>query len=69
LIDSGGTHNFIDATLVTNKQIPTEEFEGINVVVAYGYNMTCTKRIRALEVTLGNYMLTDDFYVDVDFAT
>jgi hypothetical protein len=33
------------------------------VVVADGYNMTCTQRIRGLEVTLGNYTLTDDFYV------
>jgi hypothetical protein len=25
--------------------------------------MTCTQRIMGLEVTLGNYTLTDDFYV------
>jgi hypothetical protein len=40
-----------------------EDFEGFNVVVADGYNMMCTQRIRGLEVTLGNYMLTDDFYI------
>jgi hypothetical protein len=67
LIDGGATHNFIDATLVTRRHIPTEEFEGFNVVVADGYNMTCTQRIRGLDVTLGNYTLTDDFYV-VDLA-
>jgi hypothetical protein len=33
------------------------------VVVADGYNMVCTQRIKGLEVTLGNYTLTDDFYV------
>jgi hypothetical protein len=37
------------------------------MVVVDGYNMTCTQRIRGLEVTLGNYTLTDDFYV-VDLA-
>jgi hypothetical protein len=61
LIDGGATHNFIDATLVTRRQIPTEEFEGFEVVVADGYNMMCTQRIRGLDVTLGNYTLTDDF--------
>jgi hypothetical protein len=29
--------------------------------------MTCTQRIIGLDVTLGNYTLTDDFYV-VDLA-
>jgi hypothetical protein len=33
------------------------------VVVVDGYNMMCTQRIRGLEVTLGNYTLTDDFYI------
>jgi hypothetical protein len=37
------------------------------VVVAHGYNMACTQRIEGLDVTLGNYMLTDDFYV-IDLA-
>ena len=63
LIDGGATHNFIDATLVTRRQIPTKEFEGFEVVVADGYNMTCTQRIKGLDVTLGIYTLTDDFYV------
>jgi hypothetical protein len=67
LIDGGATHNFIDATLVARRHIATKEFEGFNMVVEDGYNMTCTQRIRGLDVTLGNYMLTDDFYV-VDLA-
>jgi hypothetical protein len=37
------------------------------VVVADGYNMACTQRIKGLEVTLGNYMLTNEFYI-VDLA-
>jgi hypothetical protein len=67
LIDGGATHNFIDTTLISRRQIPTEEFEGFEVVVTDGYNMTCTQRIRGLDVTLGNYTLTDEFYV-VDLA-
>jgi hypothetical protein len=43
--------------------IPKEDFEGFNVVVVDGYNMTCTHRIKGLNVTLGNYTLTNDFYV------
>jgi cbb3-type cytochrome oxidase subunit 1 len=42
LIDGGGTHNFIDSIFVTMRHILVEEFEGFNVVVADGYNMTCT---------------------------
>jgi hypothetical protein len=67
LIDGGATCNFIDTTLIVRRQIPTEEFDGFEVVVADGYNMTRTHRIRGLDVTLGNYMLIDDFYL-VDLA-
>jgi hypothetical protein len=63
LVDNGATHKFIDVALVNRRNIPTKDFEGFNVVVAYGYNMMCTQRIRELEVTLGNYMLTDNFYL------
>jgi hypothetical protein len=49
--------------LVTKRQIPTEEFEGFEVVVADEYNMMCTRRIRGLDVTFGNYTLIDGFYV------
>jgi hypothetical protein len=67
LVDGGSTHNFIDVSLVTRRQILMEDFEGFNVVVEDGYNMMCTHRIRGLEVTLGNYTLNDEFYV-VDLA-
>jgi len=63
LVDGGATHNFIDATLVTKRKIPVEDFKGFNVVVVYGYNMTCSQRIRGLEVTFGNYTLIDEFYI------
>jgi hypothetical protein len=63
LVDGGATHNFIDIALVTRRKILVEDFKGFNVVVADGYNMTCTQRMRGLEVTLGNYTLIDGFYV------
>jgi hypothetical protein len=42
LINGGATHNFIDSTLVTKRQIPTKEFDGFELVVEDGYNMMCT---------------------------
>jgi hypothetical protein len=33
------------------------------VVVVDGCNLGCTHRIRGLRVTMGNYTLTNDFYV------
>jgi len=67
LIDGGATHDFIDTTLVARRHIPMEEFKEFEVLVAYGYNMICTHRIRRLYVTLENYTLTNEFYV-VDLA-
>lgn len=64
LVDSEATHNFIDAALVAKRGISTKDFEGFNIVVADGYNMTCTRRIPCLKVTLGNSTLINDFYVN-----
>jgi len=63
LIDGVETHNFIDATLVARRCIGIEDFEGFNVVVADGVNMTCTQNIPRLAAKLGNYTLNDDLYV------
>ena len=63
LVDGGATHNFIDASLVARRGLCTEEFEGFHVVVADVYTMTCLDMIPDLEVKLGNYTLTDTFYV------
>jgi hypothetical protein len=63
LVDGGATHNFIDASLVARRGLRTEEFEGFHVAVADGYTMTCLDMIPDLEVKLGNYTLTDTFYV------
>jgi hypothetical protein len=63
LIDGGATHNFIDATLVARRGLHTKEFEGLTVVVADGYTMTCLDMVPDLEVKLGNYTVTNTFYV------
>jgi hypothetical protein len=63
LMDGGANHKFIDISLVTRRNILAKDFEEFNVVLADDYNMMCTQRIRGLEVTLGNYTLTNDFYV------
>jgi hypothetical protein len=63
LVDDGATHNFIDATLVARRGLRTEEFEGFTVVVLDGYTMTCLDMVPDLEVKLGNYTMTDTFYV------
>jgi hypothetical protein len=62
-VDGGVTHKFIDASLVARRGLQTEEFEGLNIAVADGYNMTCRDRIPNLELKSGNYSMTDVFYV------
>jgi len=57
------THNFIDKTLVSKRVIYIKDFEGFNIVVDDGYNMTCIQRFPWLEMSFENYTLTDEFYV------
>jgi hypothetical protein len=63
LIDSGASHNFINSSLVDRREILTEEFEGFIVIIPDGYQMECTRWIPNLKITMGNYTLTDDFFV------
>ena len=63
LIDGGATHNFINTTWVAKWGIQTEKFEGFTVVLAGNNNMECNHWIPKLNVTLGNYIMTDSFYV------
>jgi hypothetical protein len=63
LVDGGFAHNFIDASFVARRGLHTEEFEGFHIAVADGYTMTCLDMIPYLEVKLGNYTMTDTFYV------
>ena len=63
LIDGGETHNFIDSAWVEKSGIQIEKFEGFMVAVVGISNMECYYWILKLNVTLGNYQLTDSFYV------
>ncbi|XP_059065756.1 uncharacterized protein LOC131857345 [Cryptomeria japonica] len=63
LLDTGATHNFIDARLVEKRGIQTEEFEGIRVRVANGYTLKCNRMITQLPLRVNNYEFKTDFYV------
>jgi hypothetical protein len=63
LVDGRPTHNFIDPSLVARRGLCTEGLERFTVAVADGYNMTCLDMVPDLEVKLGNYTLSDTFYV------
>jgi len=66
LVDSGATHNFIDAQMVERNGIQTETFEGFSVLVPGDRTMWCTQYVPKLTVRMGNYSLTDQFFtVDV----
>ena len=66
LIDGGVSHNFIDSNMVERRGISTEEFDGFTVVIPGGHQMSCTKWISKLTITMGNYSKIDDFFmVDV----
>ncbi|XP_059064617.1 uncharacterized protein LOC131856731 [Cryptomeria japonica] len=63
LLNSGATHNFIDEGFAIKRGLKAEDFEGFNVTVADGFTMPCTRVVKQLKMTLGDYELCDDFYV------
>ena len=63
LIDGGASHNFIDIAVVERRHLPTVEFEGFLVEVAQGRTIACDRYIPQMNLTLGLYTLTQDFYV------
>ena len=63
LIDTGATHNFIDEKFVTHRGLHTEEHRGFKVMVADGFKIDCTKKIFNLQLRLGDYDMTGDFFV------
>lgn len=52
LVDSGATHNFIDAQMVQRRGITTKEFEGFSVLVLGDGTMQCICYVPALTVTM-----------------
>ena len=63
LVDSGDTHNLIDAQLVEKRDIQTETFDGFSVLVPGDQTMQCARYVPTLAVTMGMYTLTDHFFV------
>jgi hypothetical protein len=62
LIDRGASHNFIDATLLKRRHIPTVEFEGFKVEVVGGSTIPCDRYISVPKITLGRHELIQDIY-------
>lgn len=63
MIDGGAIHKFIDRAMVERRGLPIEEFEGFTVLMAGGGHMECSRWIPKLAIALGNYSLTDDFFI------
>ena len=63
LVDTGATHNFIDARLVEKRGIQIEEFGRIRVRVADGYVFNCDRKITGLPLEVNNYAFKVDLYV------
>ena len=63
LVDGGASHNFIDASLVERKSITTESFEGFSVIIPGENTLDCTRYVPRMTLNLGNYTITDDFFV------
>ena len=53
LVDSGATHNFIDAQMLERRGIQTESFDGFSVLVPRDQTMTCAHYVLELSVTMG----------------
>eukprot|EP00253_Pinus_taeda_P001470 PITA_01470 len=63
LVDSGATHNFIDAQMVEQRGIQTENFDLFSVLVPIDQTMVCARYVPELSVTMGTYTLTDHLFV------
>lgn len=63
LVDSGPTHNFIDAQLVQRRCLTTTKFEGFFVLVPGDRTIQCIRYVPSLTVVMGNYLMTDHFFV------
>ena len=62
LVDDGATHNFIDATLVERRKLQAKTFDGFTVIIPGKNSMDCTKWTPKLQITLGNHIITENYY-------
>ena len=63
LVDSGATHNFIDAQMVEWRGIQTASFDGFSVLVPGDQTIQCARYVSEVAVTMGTYTVTDHFFV------
>jgi hypothetical protein len=63
LLDTGATHNFIDALFVERRGLITEEFEGLRIKVADGYTLRCDRMVHDLPLHLNNCEFKEDYHV------
>ena len=63
LVDSGATHNFLDAQMVERRGIQTATFEGFSILIPGAWTMQCTRYVSGLTLEMGNYSLTDHLFV------
>lgn len=49
--------------MVKQRRVPTEELDGFVVAIPVGHQMECTRYIPKLQLTMGNYTVTGDFFV------
>jgi hypothetical protein len=63
LIDGGATHNFIDSGLVRRLGLPTVDIGDFHVRVTGRHSLVYMRRVSHLELSMGNYKVTADFYV------
>ena len=45
LLDTGATHNFINARFLERRELIAKEFEGLRVKVADGYTLHCDRMV------------------------
>ena len=62
-MDGGVTHKFIEATLVERVKFSTKNFDQFVVIVPGNNSMDCNTWIPKLQLTIGNYTVTEIFYV------
>jgi hypothetical protein len=55
-----GEHPITSSTVTWSRG---EEFNGFTVIIPRGHQMSCTKWIPKLTITMGNYSMIDDFFV------
>jgi len=63
LVDSGATHNFIDAQMVEQRGIQIESFDRFSILVPGDQTMVCAHYVPELSVMMATYTLTDHFFM------